>query len=59
MSIRQGIISKKRAKNKKAKYTYATTRTISQTNKRGTIIKKFSYTKKILLANGKYRYYYS
>lgn len=60
MSIRQGIIKKKSARNKKKKpkYSFAIIKTISQTGRKGKVTKKFSYTKKILV-NGKYRYYYS
>lgn len=60
MGVRQGIITKKTArnKNKKPKYSFMVNTEISQTKKNDTTTKKFAYTKKVLV-NGKYRYYYS
>lgn len=58
--LRQGIRTRYiRAKNKNARYKAKTTKySYTRTSSRGTT-KKFAYTKRITLANGKYRYYYS
>lgn len=60
MSIKQGIIKKKKAinKKKKPKYSFVVNKTTSQTSSNGVTTKKFAYTKKVFI-NGKYRYYYN
>lgn len=55
--VRQGI-KYKYAKNKNAKYKAINTKySYSKTTNTGTT--KYAYTKKVLLPNGKYRYYYA
>ena len=58
--LRQGLkIKYARAKNKNAKYKLTTTKySYKKTTPSGTT-KKYAYTKKITLANGKSRYYYT
>lgn len=58
--VRQGVrIKSATPKNKTAKYRVTTTKYTFRKITPTAIIKKYAYTRKVQLANGKYRYYYS
>ena len=52
--IRQGIIIKRKANNKKAKYTLKLNKTTAQTAKNGVLTTKYTYSK--VITRKKYSY---
>ena len=58
--LRQGIrVKSAKPKNTQSKYKFITTKYIFRNITPTAVVKKYAYTRKIKLANGKYRYYYS
>ena len=58
--LRQGIrVKSAKLKNTQSKYKFTTTKYTFRKITPTAMIKKYAYTRKVQLANGKYRYYYS
>ena len=58
--LRQGIrVKSAKPKNGQAKYKLTSTKYTFRKISPTSIVKKYAYTRKIQLASGKYRYYYS